>query len=115
MHETIQAHFESLEAAIRKTTLPPDRKQYIATSIGKLAALYTQFRETNASRYGDEITRLVQAVLRELEASPEARELDLNFRNGLKGLHEDLGIPALALKPQPAPPKARKSSKTSKK
>ena len=59
MHETIQRHFQALEDAVQTTTVPADRKAVIAGSIKRLSALYTKFRETNDSRYGDEITRLV--------------------------------------------------------
>ena len=111
MHETIQAHFAKLEKAIKKTGIPDDRKARIAISVEKLPTLYTQYRETNASRYGDEITRLVQGVLKDLEACPEAQKLDGEFRETLKILHEELGVPALALKAPPAPPKPRKTRK----
>jgi hypothetical protein len=111
MHETIQAHFQKLEDAVQTTAIPADRQEFIATSIRKLPALYTQFRQTNESRFGAEITRLVQWVLKELEACPEAQKLDADFREGLQLLHEELGLPGLTLKlsaPPPKPPKKRK-------
>jgi hypothetical protein len=111
MHETIRAHFQALGAAVQGTTIPADRQQVIATSIRRLSALYTQFRQTSESRYGEEITRVVQAVLKELEACPEARKLDAAFREGLRQLHEQVGLPALTLKPPAAPPKPRKTRK----
>ena len=111
MHETIQAHFQALAEAVQATAIPADRQQVIATSIRRLSALYTQFRETSESRYGEEITRLVQAVLKELEACPEARKLDADFREGLRQLHEQVGLPALTLKPPAVPPRPRKTRK----
>jgi len=104
MHDTVRAHFAALESALEATPLPDDRKKRIADGIKKIAILYVQLRETNASRYGDEITRRVQSVLVELEACPETRALAPDFHAGLKRLHEELGVPALALKlPKPAP------------
>src|SRR6266536_2754666 len=101
MHETIQAHFNGLEVAVRTTAVPADRQEVIAGSIKRLADLYAKFRETNESRYGDEITRLVQGVLKELETCPQARDLDAAFREKLRLLHEELGLPKLALKSLP--------------
>lgn len=111
MNDQIQTHFDALKTAIEPTGLTPERKHFVSTAIDKLAELYTRYRETNASRYGDEIARIVQQILRELEACPEARTLDAAFRAGLHTLHEDLGIPKLALKAAPPPPKAPRKTK----
>jgi hypothetical protein len=111
MHERIKAHFRELEEDVRTTTVPADRKEAIAGSVKRLSALYTKFRETNDSRYGDEITRLVQGVLKELDACPEARRLDAAFRGKLRLLHEELGVPQLALKSAPPPPGPKKTRK----
>jgi hypothetical protein len=109
MHETIQAHFQALADAVVPTAIPADRQQVITNSIQRLSKLYAQFRETNESRYGEEITRVVQSVLNELETCPEARKLDAAFRAKLRLLHDQLGVPGLALKPQAAAPKPRKT------
>jgi hypothetical protein len=111
MHPDIQAHFQELEDAVRATAVPPDRREVIAGSVRQLATLYTKFRQTNDSRYGDEITRLVQGVLRELQACPEARQLDAAFRAKLRLLHEEAGVPPLALKPAPPAPGTKKARK----
>ena len=111
MHDMIQTHFAALQSVIEPTALTDERKQFVSTAIGKLTELYQRFRETNASRYGDEIARIVQSILRELEACPEARKLDASFRAGLHQLHEDLGIPKLTLKAAPPPPKPTRKSK----
>ena len=112
MHESIQAHFRDLEEALGATQLPADRKESIARCERRLPALNAQYRQTNESRYGDQITRLVQEVLRGLEGCPEASRLDAAFRAKLRLLHEQLGVPQLALKPAPAPPAAKKARKT---
>ena len=70
MHDSIQRHFKELEEAVRSTAVPADRREVIAGLVRRLPALYTKFRETNDSRCGDEITHLVQAVLKDLEACP---------------------------------------------
>src|SRR5262249_59938445 len=111
MHPTIQAHFQELEAAVRGTAVPPDRREVIAGCVRQLAAVYTKSRQTNDSRYGDEITRLVQGILKALQACPEARKLDAAFREKLHLLHEEAGVPPLALKPAPPAPGTRKARK----
>jgi hypothetical protein len=114
MHESIRAHFRELEEALRSTAVPADRLEVIAGSIRRLPALYARFRETNESRHGEEIARLVQGVLKDLQACPQARGLDAAFREKLRLLHEELGVPPLALKaapPTPAPRKGRGKAK----
>ena len=111
MHESIQTHFQDLEEAVRSTAVPSDRREAIAGLVGRLPALYTQFRDTNDSRWGEEITRVVQAVLKDLEACPEARKLDAAFRTKLSLLHEELGVPKLTLKSAPPPPGPKKTRK----
>jgi hypothetical protein len=111
MHDRIRHLFAALEAAVDETSVTPERKAFISVWVVKLHDLYGQFRETNSSRFGDEITRLVQQILRELEACPEARKLDADFRAGLHELHEELGIPRVALKPAPVPPKPKSRKK----
>ena len=53
---------------------------------------------------------MVEVVLKELEACPEARKLDAAFRAKLSLLHEESGVPKLTLKsaPPPGPKKARR-------
>ena len=109
MHESIRTHFKDLEEAVRSTGVPADRREVIAGLVRRLPALYTQFRETNDSRWGEGITRVVQAVLKELEACPEARKLDAAFRAKLSLLHEELGVPKLTLKSAPPPPSPKKA------
>lgn len=111
MHDQIRSHFAAIEAALAKTTIPEPRQQALSDLIAKLPPLYTQYRETNSSRFGDDITRVVQLLLRELGTCPEAAKLEADFREELHRLHEDLGIPKLPLKAPPAA-KARKTSKS---
>ena len=111
MDESIRTHFKDLEEAVRTTTVPADRREVMAGLVRRLPALYTQFRETNDSRCGDEITRVVQAVLKDLEGCPEARKLDAVFREKLRLLHEQLGVPKLVLKAAPPAPSSKKARK----
>ncbi len=114
MHDSIRAHFKDLEDAVRATAVPADRQEVITNSVRLLPGLYARFRETDDSRYGDEIARVVQAILKDLEACPEAQKLDAAFREKLRLLHEELGVPKLALKPAPAPPGPKKTGKKKK-
>jgi hypothetical protein len=102
MHADIRAHFQALADAVQTTTLPAERKGVVARSVERLAGLYTQFRERHESRYFDEITCQIQWLLNDLEGCPEARKLDATFRERLQFLHEELGLPKLALKTSPA-------------
>jgi len=111
MDPNIQAHFQELEDAIRTTAVSPDRREVIAGCVSQLAALYTKSRQTNDSRYGEEITRLVQGILKELQACPEARKLEAAFRDKLRLLHEEAGVPPLALKASPPAPGTKKARK----
>jgi hypothetical protein len=113
MYKAVQAHFEALETAVGTTTIGADRKHVIASRIGRLSGLYTRFGEANESRYFDEISGLVQLLLRELEACPKAQKLDATFREKLNRLHEELGLPPLNLKSPPTPGAAKKASKKS--
>lgn len=110
MHDSLIAHFASFEKAVQGTTIAEDRKEFIAASVQKLPAMYEQYRATNSSRFGDEITRVVQTILKNLEACPNSRGIDQDFREGLRKLHEELGVPVLRLKALPPLAKKRKTS-----
>lgn len=112
MHDQIRIHFAAIEAEISKSVVLEPRRQTISEWIAKLAPLYKQYRETNASRFGDDITRIVGAICRELSTCPEAKKLEEEFREGLHRLHEDLGIPKLALKAPPRTPVKASAKKT---
>lgn len=111
MHESIQAHFNELEQAVLSTSISASVQQSIDGVIRRLPNLYTKYKETNESRYGNEITTLVQAVLGWLESCPEAQALDAAFRQKLKLLHEELGVPTLMLKKAKAQTVAKKALK----
>ena len=110
MGEALQAQLAMLGKKVRAAAIPDACKHTTDWCIGKLPTLYAKFRETNESRYGEEITRLVQGVLKELTTShsacPEAQKLATNITNRLRLLHEQFGLPGLNLKP-PAPSATR--------
>jgi hypothetical protein len=77
-----------------------------------LSSLYIQYRRTSESRYAVEITRLLQGVLAELDkAEADATGAQTaGIIDRFRLLHEQLGLPALGLKPPPAPkPRPRKA------
>jgi hypothetical protein len=114
MNATLQAEFQTLGDEVRATAIPNDCKHTAVWCIGQLPPLYTKFTQTNESRYGDEITKLVQAVMTELARGegncPEARKLATTVADRLQKLHEQLGLPRLTLR-TPAPPATPKSRK----
>lgn len=101
MHDLIRSHFTTLQTALKSTNVGGHPKRIISDAIEKLPPLYQMYRDTNLSRYGDEITRLVQSCLRELHSDAESKSLEEGFREGMHRLHDDLGIPKLPLKPPP--------------
>ena len=113
MDEALQAHLGALEDEIQATVIPGGRKQSAAWCIGQLPPLYTLFRQTSESRYGEEITRLFQCVLKELTkgetACPKAQRLVSSIPGRPQLLHERLGLPRLELKSPGPSPRARKA------
>ncbi len=112
--KTFQAQLGVWGNEVRAAAVPENCKQTTLWCLGQLPVLYAKLQQTNESRYGDEITRLVQGMLKELAASqpafPEARQLAARLTNQLQLLHEEFGLPGLNLKPlDPAPPRSRKA------
>src|ERR1700687_3620762 len=109
MSEALQAQLAVLGKKVGAATIPDGCKHTTGWCIGKLPPLYAKFRETNESRYGEEITRLVQGMLNELTTSdrsgPVAQKLATNINNRLHLLHEQFGLPVLNLN---APPTIRR-------
>lgn len=71
-------------------------------SLQQLPALYARFCLTNESRYGEEISRLVQGVLNDLaQGTPtaELQELAAGVPDRLRVLHEQFGLPELTFSP----------------
>lgn len=98
MNDQIRSHFAEIELTLSKSGIPEARQKTISESIAKLPLLYKQYRETNSSRFGDDIARIVQSLLCDVSLCPDAEKKEVDFREGLHRLHEDLGIPKLPLK-----------------
>src|SRR4051812_33788851 len=93
MDTALQTAFGSLADDIKAAALPADRQQTALWCLGQLPTLYTKFRMTSESRYGDEITRMVQSVLKELllqskKTNPAALELAATLPDRFQVLHE---------------------------
>jgi hypothetical protein len=115
MDEAIQAHFAGLGNEVQAAALPDGCKSTALWCIGQLPTLYTQFHQTNESRYGTEIVRLVQGVLKELaksgKACPAAGPLATRLIDRLRLLHEEFGLPGLEFPlPTKSSPRSRKAS-----
>jgi hypothetical protein len=114
MENAIQDSLVELGDQVRAAEIPNTSKQTALWCVDQLPTLYAKFRMTNESRYGDEISRLVQGALQELvsgqSANPATHELAASMRERLRLLHEQSGIPELNLKtPRPAPTRTRKA------
>jgi hypothetical protein len=115
MDDAIQAQLTTLGNEVGTAAIPDASRQKAAWCFRQLPALYAQFRQTSESRYGEEISRLVQGVLLELAAlkgtCPEALPLAARVTERFRLLHEEFGIPKLNLKPLGASPtRSRKAS-----
>ena len=111
MDEVLGAHLKRLEDAVRATAIPEDSKRTARWCLQQLPAQYALSRQTNESRHDDEITRLVQVLIRQLTAGaacPEAQKLAASLPEGFRLLHERLGLSFLTLK---TPAQTRKSVK----
>jgi hypothetical protein len=114
MDEALQVRLTALGDEVRTAAISDGPKHSALWCIGQLPALYAKFRRMNETQYGDEITRLVRAALHELAKSargcPEASRLAARITDHLRLLHEEFGLPRLALGPHGAPsPRARKA------
>ena len=102
MDEAFQAQLAALRNEVVAAAIPKACKQTAAWCIEQLPALYAKFRQTCESRYGEEISRLVQWMLKELATGqntcPEAQKLAARINDRLRLLHEEFGLPGLNLK-----------------
>jgi hypothetical protein len=107
MDQTFQARLAELGDEVRSAAIPGDCQHTTLWCLGRLPALYAKFRQTNETRYGDEITRLVEGVLKDLvkhkKACPEAPALAGRINDRLRQLHEEFGLPGLEFKTPSAP------------
>src|SRR5262249_42899883 len=65
MQERLQAQLAALGKGVKGAAMTEGCRQTAAWCVGRLPGLYIKFQQTNESRYGDEITRIVQALLNE--------------------------------------------------
>jgi hypothetical protein len=115
MEKTLQMELAELGDEVRAAAIPEASKRTALWCVDKLAPLYAQFCLTYESRYGEEITRLVQGALNELNnkaAGPVGQVLATSMTQRLRLFHERSGIPTLNLKtPRPSPPpRSRKAN-----
>jgi hypothetical protein len=102
MGETLQGQLTALEREVRAALIPGDWRHTADWRFELLPSLYDKLRQTNDSRYGEEISRRVLAVLRELANSTkkrlEAQKLAVHITERLCSLHEEFGLPGLVLR-----------------
>jgi hypothetical protein len=117
MEKVLMSTLTSLSKSVEATAVSPDCKHTVAWCLGKLPALYAHYQATNESRYGDEITRLVQALIKELTRKTDECQEAYVIANGMierfQLLHERLNLPTLVLKgpPEPVVARTRKSAR----
>jgi hypothetical protein len=99
LDQAINSLLVALRKEIQAAAIPSDCKHTAVWCIDQLPALYAKLRQSSESRYGEEIRRLVQIMLKELVASkppcPKAEKLAASIVDRLGHLHDEFGIPAL--------------------
>ena len=99
MDETAQVHLAALEDEVRAAALSEAGRHSALWCLGRLLPQYALHRQTCESRYGEEITRLVRAVLKLLTdpsgAFPVSEALAESLLVRLHLIHEQFGIPRL--------------------
>jgi hypothetical protein len=102
MGDALQDQLAALRSEVGAGQISGECKQTVNWCFGQLPALYDKFCRTNESRYGDEITRRIVAVLKELAASKDhtlaAGKMATHITGRLGLLHEQFGLPRLVLK-----------------
>ena len=101
MRRCFQAQLATLRKGVQAAAMSEGCRQTAAWCVAQLPGLYSKFQETNESCYGDEITRVVRALLNELANSertrPGARQLADQITDQFRLLHESFGLPQLDL------------------
>jgi hypothetical protein len=100
--KALHVQLAALGKEVRASAIPGDWEQTADWCFGQLPALYEKFRDTNESRFGDEITLRVQAVLKQLANSKtdsvKTQKLAVLITGRLHRLHEEFGLPGLNLR-----------------
>src|SRR5271166_1554507 len=103
MDRALHVQLTAIKNEIQAAAIPDACRETAHWYIGQLPALYSKFRQTNESRYGEEITRLVHGVLKELAegmaAGPERQKRKMSIPDRLQRFHEEFGLPELNIKP----------------
>lgn len=103
MEKVLMSTLMTLSKGVEATNISAAGKHTAAWCLGRLPKLYAQYHATNESRYGEEIRRLVQALIKELTESTdlpcvEAKKLAASVPGRFQELHEQLRLPELPLK-----------------
>ena len=116
MDEALQTLVTELTADVRTAAIPDDAKHTATWCVGQLAVLYAKYSQTSESRYADEITRMVRALLKEMDkckaSSSAPQSLTAKITERFRLLHERFGLPTLQLPVavRPSTPRSRKAS-----
>src|SRR6202171_203584 len=106
MERGFQAQLAALGKQVRAAGIFGNWEHTSDCCFPQLPDLYEKFCQTNESRYGEEISRRLLVVLKELASDkrdcPEARKLSTHIIDHLRLLHEQFGVPGFALN-APAP------------
>lgn len=102
MDQALQVQLTAMRNDIQASAIPDDCKQTALWCLGQLPPLYSNFRLTNESCYGEKIVSLVRAVLSELAkekvAQGETQKRSMGVAERFQQFHEEFGLPSLPLK-----------------
>ena len=118
MERTLETSLQLLSKNVEATAISAEGKRTVAWCLGKLSGLYSHYHASHESRYGDEIGRLVQAVIKELtlvpDECPAAHQIAMGMSERFQLLHERLGLPTLMLRMPAAAKVAQRKKKVAK-
>ncbi|OAI40621.1 hypothetical protein AYO40_04665 [Planctomycetaceae bacterium SCGC AG-212-D15] len=107
MDKALQKKLLALSDEVEATAIPADRKHTIVWCLEKLPSLYADYQSSNESRFGDEITRLLHAVMKELTRGTggckEAEKIATGMAGRFQTINERLNLPALILRAPTVP------------
>jgi len=114
MEEALQALLTTITDEVGAAAIPDASKQTTLWCLGQLRPLYAKFRQTNESRYGEEISRLVRGAVKDMTAGTkpgvQVKDLAASISDRFRQLHAEFGLPGLNFKPiTPSPSRSRKA------
>lgn len=106
----MDADFETIREMVNGVDLPGAARHTAGWCMGQLPGLYAEFRDSCDTRSGDEIRRLLGAVLTLLVEQGRDPAAARAVADHLRAMHERFGLPVTVPEPPAArPPRRRRA------